>query len=650
MLLVLCLGALILAATPLFAQGADEEIVFLDPNGFVRVKDTTPQGSRALVQWASPIGGYVDFALIDANNDGDMEIVALRGADAASALDIYDPVITSGTFDPAQVINGIPWTKLYELPLPDDPGLIAVGELDTAVAGDEIVYSYRVVVVSPDGDKQIRQRFRVLRSAGDHDGRTWDTSSATIEGEDWSSIAIGDLDDGGTDEIALVNKPDGVLSIYRLVNGVPERFFNDESNSRAWQHVAMGRWLANARLRVGAVRDAPLDLSSLFVLRYSVVNGEMRSDYEEKFDPSPSFVFFADVNGNGDDELFMLRSVPSDVPGRVRLMMRKNPASTGATILLEDVLDADNGYRAGSGGDIDGDGKDEVVLMRNDKLRYYLTPDVTTTYSEEALATDARHIEIGDLDRNGYIQELRLAVSSTRVEGTARSGEQAQPVTFQVSNGVNSQPLPFAWTIDGSPSWVIVTSSSTQTPATLTVLFDASALREGLYTTNLLLTSSEPLVFQQPVAVELRFNVTEGMLVEPSTLAFVQSPCTAPLPTQSLVAEINASAGLSYTVVLLDEDNVNAAGVTAGDAGAPQTSSASDVVWPSSVAWASAFSATGVAPESLTVTVDFSKTNGSFDIALGVVFADIQGQRVVRRLGITALCADHQVYLPLIAK
>jgi hypothetical protein len=310
---------------------------------------------------------------------------------------------------------------------------------------------------------------------------------------------------------------------------------------------------------------------------------------------------------------------------------------------FEDVLDADNSYKAGAGGDVDGDGKEEVVVIRPGKMRFYLSPDVSTAASDEALDTDGEHIALGDLDRNGYLQELRLTTSSSRIEATARSGAPAVSATVQVANGVNTEPLPFSWTLDGAPAWVSVSANSNQTPAVLTIRFDAGNLREGTYNTNLLLTSSHPLVFQQPVVVSLQFIVTAGLLVSPSGLAFIKHPCTEPFDIQSQTVQIDAQSGVSYTVSLL-QTGVAASAVVEPDA--------TRIVWPSSVPWASAFSERGAAPESLTVSVDFAKLleQTTFDQAQGVIAATIGGESVVRVLEVTALCADHQVFLPTVQK
>ncbi|MGL4649017.1 MAG: hypothetical protein ACRC1H_06400, partial [Caldilineaceae bacterium] len=153
---LLGLGALIvLAVAPgqlgaAQAQTPDEEVVTIDPAGIIRARDPSPPSGRLAVTWFSPTGGYVNAALVDANRDGDMEIVALRNVTVegvpAYRLDLYDPVVASGPVDPDQTIGSIPWALLYSLPLTDQPALVAAGDLDPAAPGDEIFVTERFQV------------------------------------------------------------------------------------------------------------------------------------------------------------------------------------------------------------------------------------------------------------------------------------------------------------------------------------------------------------------------------------------------------------------------------------------------------------------------------------------------------------------------
>ncbi len=108
------LGALSLCAGLLFLTGGfatsraqsepavptadiNDEIVFIDANGFIRVFDYVDDVPAETVRWYSPIGGFADIALGDVNDDSDMEIIGVRGGPEEGELVIFDPVVVDRT-------------------------------------------------------------------------------------------------------------------------------------------------------------------------------------------------------------------------------------------------------------------------------------------------------------------------------------------------------------------------------------------------------------------------------------------------------------------------------------------------------------------------------------------------------------------------
>src|SRR3712207_466402 len=82
------------AAAP--SQDPDEEIVYIDADGVIRVLDTRVTGGNPEIKWFSPDSSWRDFALGDVNNDGDQEIVAIGGGRDDGKLAVFDPVVASG--------------------------------------------------------------------------------------------------------------------------------------------------------------------------------------------------------------------------------------------------------------------------------------------------------------------------------------------------------------------------------------------------------------------------------------------------------------------------------------------------------------------------------------------------------------------------
>ncbi len=58
----------------------NEEIVYIDGTGYVRVLDVEAPNTPKTIQFVSPAGGWRSSALGDFNNDGDKEIVVVAGS------------------------------------------------------------------------------------------------------------------------------------------------------------------------------------------------------------------------------------------------------------------------------------------------------------------------------------------------------------------------------------------------------------------------------------------------------------------------------------------------------------------------------------------------------------------------------------------
>lgn len=617
------------SAKQVHAQSTDEELAYIDADGVIRTKDFTDDTSGPRrVAWLSPVGGYLDATLVDVQGDGDMEIAALRASGSERSLDLYDPVITSGTFDPNQTIGGIPWTLLYTLKLTELPQLIAAGNLDALGAGDEIFFTV----------DDARPSF--LRQVGARDGRNWETVQMAIPDRDWDRVAIGDMDVDGLDEIALVQSADSALTVWRMVGGGNTKLLYEVvSESRKWQWPAMGNWRGDGRELLGMVRLASPPWHTFIIYRYSYSNQEIVDDHGETFSPGPRFIMFGDVNGNGDDEAFMLREVPAG-DARPRLIGRNR--STDPLALTEDALTPEANYLHGATGDIDGDGKDEVILVGRGLFRYYMNPDTATTANDTPVSTNQRTLLAGDLDAAGYVQALTLQPLPESVSSFAPAGGQALPQTLTVNNGTSSASLPFKAEVQGNAPWMTLSASGGATPATLNIAFDSARLVPGTYSAVVRLTSTNPFVFDQPVDVPVFLTISPGLLLQPDGLAFVRADCANPSSLETKNVDIVAPPGTSYSVSLAPVP-------TAEEVGGASLA-APEIAWPSSVPWASALSAAAVAPEVLQVTVDYSKRGTDFAAARAIVVAQVNNATLVRTLPIFLFCADKDVFLPIVDK
>lgn len=627
-----------LSSKPAIAQvvSIDDEVVYLDAQGYIRVYDPTQTTGAPAVTWVSPIGGWVDFALGDLNGDGDSEIVAVQGKTGSGRLTVYDPVITAGTVVPNQLFNGIPWRILYDTTVAGEPYLVRTGDLDSAVAGAEIAYA--TLLNTEDEDDANDQVSLILLHTTDGAGGAWNSfAQRTTSGRPWQEVTIGNLDGTAPDEVTLVDR-DGALEVYRLNAPTLMRIFNNESNSRPWQATTIARFFSVGLPGLAASRSASPGFNSFIVMVYDPDDDSVfRDEHAEYFLPAPEHLFAGDINGNGDEEIFFLRNVPSTITNIPRLVMRNRGRDNPPA--FEQALDNDNGFGGGAAGDVDGDGRAEVVIMRNNKLRTYtqLETNANSVEFTPPVTTNGRTIHTGNLDRNGYLRTPTFSVSpATSVESTLAAGEQSAAGNFTLSNTGIGGSIPYTVRSPGSPTWLRMTNTTGQTQGTFTIAFDARLLTAGVYTTTILIESSNPQVSNAPFAMSAKLTVRAGLTPRSLGVVVTAPSCAADAADITVPLDITGPTGMTFVAKIV---------------AATQEASrdASGIEWPSAVTWVAAQSPNS-APTMMELTFHpQSLPSELVQATLELTAADSQGTQV-RRVPLILLCTQAQLYLPLVAR
>ena len=510
------------AAAPAPSQGdGDEELVFLDPNGVIKVHDPTQGTDAREVIWESPDGGWRHIAVGDFNADGDAEIAAV-GGDGVNRLAIYDPVAEGlGVGEADGFFNGIPWALLYEETLDGFPYLISSGEFSVDAPGDEIIYYFRL----PDADRVQQDddnRFVIMFAYADPpDGRLWSTLLTYDSGNEWTWIGAGNLNGSGADEVALIASEIGNLSVYSIVDGGLVRIKRYSDGSVPWQDGAIGQYIAGGDEELAVGRETVYDAPALFVLQYA--GGSWTDAYAQYHDPPPGAVFLGDLTGNGDDELMVVRSVRPELSNVPRLFVKDNGNDT--FFLQEHSLDADNGYRTGVAADTDGDGRDEVVVIRNNRIRIFTEPERSASFVDKETGVDTAMILAADLDANGLSGSSRFGASPDSVEESVTAGAVSEVYAIAVSDVVNGNSVPFNYRVENGSAWVQVTRSGARTPTTLSVTLDASELLSGTFSDRILIEASDGSVANSPYAIDVRMTVKPGISLTPGVVREVLTDC-----------------------------------------------------------------------------------------------------------------------------
>ncbi len=649
------------ASTTEVSADPDEEIVYIDNSGTIRVLDTLQSGGSPTVDWTSPTSGWSNFALGDVNNDGDQEIIAIRSTGSNSGeLVVYDPVVTSGAFD-AETPNGIPWATLYTTQIAGNPKLVATGKLDPNLPGDHIFYTYdlaggsRIVVLKP--------------AIPNPNGREWTVHYTRDFDERWEQVSIGNIDQEGADEIALIDDTVGRLSVYRS-DANSEALLKKTGDSRPWRATTIAQYDAGSTVEVIGIRDAPPSLSSFFVFKWNRDDEDFDEKDPESFSPSPRFVFGADINNDGKEAIVMLRSVSEG--NSVRMIVRGDDGDEIPNE-LEQFLDADNGYQTGAGGDVDGDGKDEIVIMRDNNIRVYYQPDRDEKRNDYALQTDGDRIHIGDLDRNGFSVGPSFSTNISSIEESLQIGTTGTTKTFELRNETTSVPISFEVGIENNPSWLTVTPRFGNTPAVISYTPNAIGLTPGEYTTRIVLTSNNQTVINQPYYIQVKLTVTPATInPSPNSVSFNYLDSSAPVTLTREVSLLGAN-GVRFTAGVQGYPQIQAAAASwgnellSGDVMDGYVDDAGNIVVTnakgdelvlaqagmSEVPWLSVTPTEGNVPALLTLTLNSSQQTNNFEIAYLVIIGDPrtgEPPQNVRLVPVTALRAVDQLFLPSISR
>lgn len=544
-------GANLQAAEDTPSQTTDDEIIYIDGNGFIRVIDPNVAPGTQPIQWSSPDGGWLHFATGDFNNDGDHEIVAI----ANNRLAVFDPVVRDPNITPDGYFNGVPWKKLYEQSLPGSPTLIAAGNMDAGVAGDEIIVGFNV---SEPGN--INFRLQVLKTPDG--GRSWLLHLDQGFGAPWKSVNVGNINNTGSADVALTREADSLLDAREIDNNFNRIFARQDVGLFIPVDAIVGNFRPGGTGEVAYARTFSGTDQSPSLLVYQFHNNSWGTNNpaggrdEFNYAVHPTALFKADVNGDGVDQLFVLRGVASQFNFSRLFMVNLSGANLPA---FEAVLDGDGGYKVGAGGDVNGNGKDEIAIMRNDRIRLYYNVESGNTnnftdYSN--ISTNGRSIALANLDGTGFVPGPRLQVDidNVPIEGTAGLPSQGVIRLIRVSNVGSGGNIPFSVRKMGNASWFTMTFDNIAQADRIGNIylseFDASNLAPGTYTERLEITSSNTTVVNQPLYVDVVFTVRAAPFqLSQRTVAMIQPAGQAITPTANLA--VTGLPGLTFTAALL---------------------------------------------------------------------------------------------------
>jgi len=293
-----------------------------------------------------------------------------------------------------------------------------------------------------------------------------------------------------------------------------------------------------------------------------------------------------------------------------------------AITMREDQLDGDNAYKGGDAGDIDGDGRDEIVIIRDNRIRIYPNPESSINYQLIERFTDGENIKLGNVDGAGLAPRSKLVASQSQISGELKPGvSNGRTSVVEVEDATKSIQYPFTLSREGETSWATVTYTQTTFPVFLNVKFNSIGIQPGVHTGRILVNASGSNIDNNPLPIDLSLTVDNAVKSEPSAANFPYYPCSGHLPARDMTLSLSASASVSYTAEI--EGNP---------------------------AWASVAPEAGTLPEQVRVSVDPTKRPSNFVEADLLVTIDLPRQPgIVSRIPVNLACASNRLLAPFVS-
>ena len=362
-------------------QGVDDELILLESNGRIKVVDPHVPSGYQEVDWQSPSTGWTAVTLGDFNGDGDQEILATKGGQAK----LFDPVVQPAR----QEVHG-----QWNLSSPYVWYEMATGDID-ADGRDEIV-----LLRSDDAPNNVKSH--VLVYDGNAAGTSWTLRKDLEHGTQWLDVELGDVNGDGRDDLALVRNGEAGAKDRRILilNPINWSTLHNQGYSFDWLELE----LINTH-KVSGVDKTEIALSRRDVLGYlnSVLvfrwkSGTTLEDvWGGTFYPYFTGIEGADLNGDGDEEIVMYRN-RTDVD--IALISRNIAGAAMRTFEPAGANSPRGGWLAMETGDLEGDGRDEVILVRSTKYRVYDRPEASDTFYEVS-GYFRGSFAVGNLDGTG---------------------------------------------------------------------------------------------------------------------------------------------------------------------------------------------------------------------------------------------------------
>jgi hypothetical protein len=514
----------------------DDEVIVITSTYELRVDDpTTPPGYKK-VTWSSASvpgweSGWTVVAAGDFNGDGDAELVAARsittGSNPGSYVKVFDPIVQPGSTPVDFSVN-----LALDAPVGSmrNVRLLNTGDFDND-GRDEFAF---VNYIPGGGANQAAVQVYDNDATSGWVRRTYDAGYGVM----FEDMGVGDFNADGKDDIVLVRNGDQLVLVKNVSPWSTMAQAKDFGFD--WYAVAGGD-ISNTPETPGdeitALRDSANGAKNNLVT-FRVTPGQLALPVWPASQPTwnynPAFVSISngDLNGDLDDEVVMLRDPTAAGPNSLFTL---NPFGDVMPYLLSTATGyGSNAFRIVRTGDTDGDGKDEVVILKGDRYWLYTEPDASALYAETigsfyapsnattGSVSNLPYLAVANVDGPGIAQGPVLSVTPASLSFSLGCGDASPIKPLSITNtGTGSS---FAWQAQAietnGSGWLLIDAPSGTTPGTVNVSV-RPGVAQGNYTGTVRVTTTDPAVQNKTVNVPVTYAaLCSGFSVSPTTLDF----------------------------------------------------------------------------------------------------------------------------------
>jgi len=616
-----------------------DEVVTLTPGGQIVVKDVFQQPGMKLADWNSDTdAGWQYIAAGDFRGDGYKQIVAISG----SRLKVFDPFAVAAGKTPVTFERTLTNSGSFELITTGDFNRDGKADIAATASSYDPNYASNLWVYNVSANTVLR-----------YDG------PFAVQ---WQAITAGDFNNDGASDLAMARNVTGSSPLLKVYNGFDWSTIAERNDfGFPWVTMEAGRLaspnlpdqLALLRTENSATFDSLLMYNVYFGGFSDVFPGQTGNF---KYSYSFTSLALANLTGSKQDEIFMLREPL--YAGQTDLLM-VNPAGVPLPP-IEIALQPYFSWKQVRSGDVNGDGRDEIVVLRSDRFRVYpqlwlnttSLPDYFGSYRVQPQGTDWPVMVLANLDGPGIPSSPTLTVAPTSLSFNVAWGN---PGTQQPLAIGNSGAGTIAWTaqVTQGNSWLNLGSTSGTTPGTLYVSVNSVAAGVGAHTGTIKITATTPGALNSPQNIPVNLTVPDpGFLVYPTQTSLWQQIGAATVTRQVEIVRPGIPTAWVATALPMSAAAGLEEKLASGEAKVTENGVMIDGIQVPAPAWLSFTPDSGTTRTVMTVNVTPGTSPGTYRGAIVVVAQDPTALNPVQSVIVTAVVANqfNYNYLPLISK